>query len=683
MNAEFFTGIRQTYCRTILIEIISFFLVLSVVTVAAQAQSAENPENKKLGSVLSFENIASQPHTYFSSQTVTTSEGTQLEKYLINGPPVPPPGYDLERAAVLQPASNSAAGIVTLTTPAFNWVFGCSSVSGAMIAGYYDRNGYPDIYTGPTNAGVMPLDNSSWPTWSDGYNTYPNLPLAASHKGVDGRSVRGSIDDYWVQYDSSADDPYLTGGWSQHTWGDAIGDYMKTSQSPYNNLDGSTIFYNWTSSVDPLTCAQMASYGIDGLDGTYGRKLFYEARGYTVMDCYNQKTDNNSGGFTFANFKAEIDAGRPVMLNLEGHTVVGVGYDDSSSLVYIHDTWDYSTHTMTWGGSYSGMQLLSVSVVNLAPPSCVEPTVTTANIYGIGVTSAFSGGDVTYSGCTSSVTVTDRGVCWSTSSDPTTSDICTHDGSGTGSFTSKITGLTENTPYHVRAFATNSYGTGYGADLTFTTLGSCDGYNITFPTYNFEDISSTGTQLALSDDSYAYFSIPFTFSFYGNAYTAISVGSNGTVYFEDSYLGFGNTDIPAINSDGVLKYIALFWDDLNPSADGIVVWEVLGTAPSRRLVVQWTNVPHFGSASPTNGGTFQVVLYEGSNNIRLNYADVDFGDASFDYGISATVGIQRDSDCGVKFSYNSKVLKNDLSILFSAGKNIDWFVPIKCLLLEE
>jgi hypothetical protein len=109
----------------------------------------------------------------------------------------------------------------------------------------------------------------------------------------------------------------------------------------------------------------MVTYEVDARDGTCGRKLFYEARGYTVTDCYNQKTDNNGGGFTFDNYKAEVDAGRPVMLNLEGHTVVGVGYDDSTNTVYIHDTWDYSTHTMTWGGSYADMQLLSVSIVNL------------------------------------------------------------------------------------------------------------------------------------------------------------------------------------------------------------------------------------------------------------------------------------------------------------------------------
>ena len=103
-----------------------------------------------------------------------------------------------------------------------------------MIAAYYDRGTYPNMYAGPTNGGVMPLTDTSWPTWSDGYETYPNNPLIASHIGVDGRgAIRGSIDDYWVQYDSAANDPYITGGWPQHTWGTAIGDYMKTSQSAY------------------------------------------------------------------------------------------------------------------------------------------------------------------------------------------------------------------------------------------------------------------------------------------------------------------------------------------------------------------------------------------------------------------------------------------------------------------
>jgi hypothetical protein len=310
---------------------------------------------------------------YITVNPLVLENGLSVDEVIINGPPTPPPGYDLERTPVDLPESEGA--LKTLTVPAFNWVFGCSAVSGAMIAGYYDRNGYPNMYTGPTDGGVMPLNNSSWPTWSDGFDTYPNLPLAASHNGVDGRTTKGSIDDYWYKY-TSEQDPYVTGAWTQHAWGDAIGDYMKTSHyATYGNTDGSTTFYNWTSSANKLTCADMVTNAIHTKDGTYGRKLFYEARGYTVTDCYSQKTDNTiTGGFSFANFKAEIDANRPVMINIEGHTIVGVGYDDSSNTVYIHDTWDYSNHTMTWGGSYSGMGMLSVSIVNLSGSSPTVPT---------------------------------------------------------------------------------------------------------------------------------------------------------------------------------------------------------------------------------------------------------------------------------------------------------------------
>ena len=119
------------------------------------------------------------------------------------------------------------------------------------------------MYTGPTNGGVMPLDSSPWPGWTDGHgDLYSQCPLTASHLGLDGRATRGSIDDYWVSYLSGVQDPYLTNNWTQHTFSDAIGDYMRTSQSAYGNDDGSTTFYNWTSGTSPLTCADMLNYGL-------------------------------------------------------------------------------------------------------------------------------------------------------------------------------------------------------------------------------------------------------------------------------------------------------------------------------------------------------------------------------------------------------------------------------------
>lgn len=96
----------------------------------------------------------------------------------------------------------------------------------------------------------------------------------------------------------------------------------------------------------------------------------------------------------------------------------------------------------------------------------VVPSVTTAAVTSITQTSATSGGNVTADG---GATVTTRGVCWSTSANPIRTGNHTTDGSGIGPFTSAISGLSPYTTYHVRAYATNSAGTGYGDDLYFTT----------------------------------------------------------------------------------------------------------------------------------------------------------------------------------------------------------------------
>ena len=93
-------------------------------------------------------------------------------------------------------------------------------------------------------------------------------------------------------------------------------------------------------------------------------------------------------------------------------------------------------------------------------------TVTTANISNITETTAQGGGNVMDDGGS---TVAARGICWNTSPSPTISNSHTTDGTGTGNFISDLTGLTPNTEYYVRAYATNDEGTAYGNQLTFTT----------------------------------------------------------------------------------------------------------------------------------------------------------------------------------------------------------------------
>jgi hypothetical protein len=93
----------------------------------------------------------------------------------------------------------------------------------------------------------------------------------------------------------------------------------------------------------------------------------------------------------------------------------------------------------------------------------------------ITITTATAGGNVTTDG---GFSVTARGTCWSTTANPTITGSHTTDGSGTGVFTSSLTGLSANTTYHIRAYATNANGTVYGSDLTFTTL--CGVYFLPF-----------------------------------------------------------------------------------------------------------------------------------------------------------------------------------------------------------
>ena len=116
------------------------------------------------------------------------------------------------------------------------------------------------------------------------------------------------------------------------------------------------------------------------------------------------------------------------------------------------------------------------------------PTVTTAEVTDIQGKTATCGGTVTDNG---GLNVTARGVCWSTSQNPTVSDRHTMNGSGLGSFTSNITGLNISTTYYVRAYATTSAGTAYGEEVSFTTRNG-------IPTVTTIEVTSIGSGLAYS-----------------------------------------------------------------------------------------------------------------------------------------------------------------------------------------
>ncbi len=130
------------------------------------------------------------------------------------------------------------------------------------------------------------------------------------------------------------------------------------------------------------------------------------------------------------------------------------------------DQWAF----LEWSGDLTGSE--NPAVITILSDKEITATfgqfaaVTTSGVSDITKNSAVTGGNVTMSG---SASVTDRGVCYAMTENPTTSDDCVSSGSGTGSFTVHLTGLSPNTRYYVRAYATSSIGTSYGQQILFRT----------------------------------------------------------------------------------------------------------------------------------------------------------------------------------------------------------------------
>jgi hypothetical protein len=137
--------------------------------------------------------------------------------------------------------------------------------------------------------------------------------------------------------------------------------------------------------------------------------------------------------------------------------------------------------------------LLDLSVLLILSCKKVSlPGVTTAQVTSILQRSVYSGGQVTSD---EGALVTARGVCWNTQGAPTISDSHSSDGEGSGLFSSILTDLTLNTTYHIRAYATNSLGTGYGSDVEFTQMEP-----ITDSDGNTYSIVTIGTQVWLGNN---------------------------------------------------------------------------------------------------------------------------------------------------------------------------------------
>jgi hypothetical protein len=170
----------------------------------------------------------------------------------------------------------------------------------------------------------------------------------------------------------------------------------------------------------------------------------------------------------------------PEAMIISGNVItMAPGTSNHGGRVKVHSTSTFTSVTFSHNGLSAG---LLMTMCFDAVFESVKPTVTTTAISNVTGNSASSGGNITADG---GAAVTARGVCWNTTGTPVATGNHTSDGTGNGSFTSSIAGLSTATTYYVRAYATNTNGSAYGSELSFTTSSNPVPANLTSISANY------------------------------------------------------------------------------------------------------------------------------------------------------------------------------------------------------
>lgn len=261
-----------------------------------------------------------------------------------------------------------------------------------------------------------------------------------------------------------------------------------TFVSNVNNLAANTVYY-------------LRAYATNAIGTAYGNEITFTTSQITVPSITTAsitgitQTSAVSGGNISSDGGAEV-TDRGICWSIDANPTTddskisnGTGTGNFSCNISglsgntIYRVRAYATNSI--GTSYGNEIAFSTSPM--------LPVVITADPSPQSTTSALGGGTISDDGGSA---VVERGVCWSTTLNPTVTDSKTSDEAGTGSYESNITGLSVNTPYHVRAYATNGVGTAYGTDKTFTT----DPATIKDYDNNTYDVIRIGTQLWIKEN---------------------------------------------------------------------------------------------------------------------------------------------------------------------------------------
>ena len=376
-----------------------------------------------------------------------------------------------------------------------------------------------------------------------------------------------------------------------------------------------------TSSVEYLDIQSPLSGSYLGVDATLAKP------GDTLA--YSLLVRNPSGGDVPTSWSHSV----PEELEyVEGSSVGGAVYDED-------------TRTLRWSGQVSSFEIRSFGFLSTVGAAVPDEAVITATVRLDG------GGCVAHELVATTVVFTpslsrstkgvDRAevapgerLCYT---------ILVANGSP---FTISNASLVDPVPERVTYVPESAIGATYNPDLDRIewtgTLPPAHGGECPFQWID----ATGGVDLGLTDDSCAgALDLGFDFEFYGNTYSRISVNSNGMVLFGGCSTSYSNVAIPDPAEPN--DFVAPFWDDLRPGwGDGTVYFDTFGTEPNRHAVVEWHSVVVYGQDQPQ---TYEVILYEGSNSIVLQYLEMT-GERGT--GSRATVGIENhDGSEGVQYLY--------------------------------
>lgn len=188
------------------------------------------------------------------------------------------------------------------------------------------------------------------------------------------------------------------------------------------------------------------------------------------------------------------------------------------------------------------------------------------------------------------------------------------------------------------------------------------------------EITYTGynSNLVGDDVGAGPFDLGFTFTFYGTDFTQTYLNINGTLNFSENYSRYSNVPLSTTKSGTNISNnsIYAFWDDLNTNPSGgsgnkPIYYATIGSAPNRKFVSQWTNIYFHGTT--VQMGTFQIILYEGSNEIQIQYRDL-LGNASQpnrELGNSATIGLRKDDTYRNQYSHDTASISQGQAIRYT------------------